>query len=222
MPKLSASRVVMRAEGRVELKDPDVATAVATALNGRKIYGKKVETKADNLIVLFSGLDGDKADLSGELIGEAKGSATVFNARRDYPNTPLAVAWIDMNRVQGMFVVGAGDAKPSSEELTWAKKIVNAKASLDMEGPIATFGLPKRWLKFLLDSAEAPQEEASDSGGLIIGVLVLALLIAGLVFVNSNPSLMAGSPASTLTSDGRSSRGGLTESLGVVSSGTSL
>merc|ERR1712039_761571 len=93
--------------------------------------------------------------------------------------------------VSGVFVVGAGEAKPSSEETSWARKLAEANAALDIEGPIVTMGLRKRWVQNLLKAAQ-PEVSDSDVGMLsvpvLVGALVVLALAAFVAFTASTPA----------------------------------
>jgi len=148
-------RVALEAAGRVALADADAAKAVASALNGQKLSGKALATKAEDKTVVLDGLEGDffgNVDIQGTLYGTAQGKAVVFDARKSGDATK-AVAFIASNSIQGMFLVGTGGSKPNSDEISWASKVSSNKMSLDIEGPINSMGLPKRWIRNLLKAA---------------------------------------------------------------------
>jgi len=198
----SFGSVARRAEGQLSFKGANDASAVAAALNGKKIGGKKVDAKPEGATVTLSGLDGDlfgSAPVTGELFGVAKGASVSFNARKTFPETPLAVAFVDSetNTVTGMFLVGSGDGQPSSEELSLARKLVDSGAEMDLEGPIANLGLPKRWLKPLLGASSGPKGGSDEPPLLAIGIAVaLALGVVTLSLGgSSSPSSETGAVA---------------------------
>lgn len=175
------SRIARQAQGKVKLDNAQTAISVAKALDGRKLGKKMMQASTDGDVVvidmdaegnIFGGLDMD-----GKLFGVPQGRQVAFNGRKDINETPLAVAWIDDDKVQGMFVMGMNGGKPSTEELGWASRLATEKTPLSMEGPIVNIGLRKRWLNFLLKAAGSQDEgEGPDPLVIAAGVLVVALV----------------------------------------------
>mmetsp|Transcript_347 Transcript_347/g.1020 ORF Transcript_347/g.1020 Transcript_347/m.1020 type:complete len:246 (-) Transcript_347:309-1046(-) len=154
----SIGLVGRRASGQISFKGADDASVIAAVLSGKKINGNVVEASQDGASVVLSGLDGDasgSADLKAELLGTVQGTPVVFNARKTAKATPLAVAFIDSERIEGVLLVGSGDGKPSPDELALAGRVLGA--GTDLGGSVVSLGLPKRWLKGLLG--------AKSSGG---------------------------------------------------------
>mmetsp|Transcript_13451 Transcript_13451/g.26402 ORF Transcript_13451/g.26402 Transcript_13451/m.26402 type:complete len:242 (+) Transcript_13451:47-772(+) len=179
--------VALKAAGRVALADADAVKAVASALNGKKLSGKPLTVTAEDKDVVFDGLDGDwfgNADIQGNLFGTTQGKAVVFDTRNTN-DTPKAVAWVASNSIRGMFVVGTGGAKPSSQEISWASSVSSAMLSLDIEGPISSFGLPKRWNRALLKAAAPPEKPAFTFDTATTPVYAVGVFALGLIFLLS-------------------------------------
>lgn len=154
----SVGPVGRRASGEIPFTGAGDASAVAAVLKGKKINGKVVEASQEGATVVLSGLDSDvfgNADVKAEFVGTAQGTPVTFNARQTVKATPLAVAFIDEGKIEGVLLVGSGEGQPSPEELALAGKLLGA--GTDLGGSIGKLGLPKRWLKALLG--------AKSSGG---------------------------------------------------------
>lgn len=169
--------MVSRAFAKVSLPDEAAANDIADALDGRKISGKRVAADVEDGALILDDLD--ETNVTGRLIGEAKGQFVVFNTRETL-RTPVAVAWVDNNEIQGMFLLGADDFVPTAEEIGWASRVVDANANVEREAELSAFRLPKRWINRLMRAAT--QAEASDEVGQVATSLSLLLLFAGVAF----------------------------------------
>lgn len=178
------SRIARQAQGKVTLDNAQTAISVAKALDGRKLGKKMMQVSADGDAVVID-VDAETnifggVDMDGKLFGVPQGRVVSFNGRKDINESPLAVAWIDDDKVQGMFVMGVNGGKPDSEELGWASRLATEKIPLSMEGPIITLGLRKRWLNFLLKAAGS-QDDGEGPDPLVVAGAVLAIAVLAFI-----------------------------------------
>jgi hypothetical protein len=180
----SVGPVGRRASGQISFKGAGDASAVAAALNGKKINAKVVEASQEGSAVVLNGLDGDvfgNVDVKAEFVGTAQGTPVAFNARQTAKATPLAVAFIDSEKIEGVLLVGSGEGEPSPEESALAGKLLGA--GTDLEGSVAKLGLPKRWLKALLGAKSSGKQFNPFEEYIPYAIGLGAILLLAIVFI---------------------------------------